>query len=256
VINGLIAVSRAAQKNGFSGRKNVLTSSMVEHVVMQDQLASGTTLRTLRGILELDPVPGYQTQYRSQVIHTPSISTLAKLKKSKDVMIKKLRLVPMITESNAKERLNWCETNVLQQPQTDEERIDFCKILESWVDVDETIITYSFGTGRILVLRRHNHQLELQDGELEGLSQDESLIVRDEMKSNPPSITCMEEGARFDPCRKGMVQVRRVRGEDVYTRRTKHKEVGDAKFSDITLKAKTFGYIMTNEGIVLISYLK
>jgi hypothetical protein len=54
------------------------------------------------------------------------------------------------------------------------------------------------------------------------------------MKSNPPSIlifaavtcprllnptTCMEEGARFDPCRKGIIQVRRVRGEDVYKRK-------------------------------------
>lgn len=55
---------------------------------------------------------------------------------------------------------------------------------------------------------------------------------------------CMEDGAQFDPCRKGIVQVRRVRGEDVYRRKTKQNEAGDAKFSDITVNAKTYGYMM------------
>jgi hypothetical protein len=266
---GSNAVDTAATKR--SGRKKVLTPVMVEHIVNQDQLAGGTTLRTLKAILEEEPIIEYETNYRGKMHNTPSIFTLAKLKKSKDVMVKKLRLVPMITEQNAIERLNWCTANMIQQPQTHEERIEFCKLLESWVDVDETILTYSVGTGRILVLRRHHHQLEVQDGDLEGLSQEDSITVRDEMKSNPPSIlifaavtcprllnptTCMEEGAQFDPSRKGIVQVRRVRGVDVYKRKTKNRKVGDAKFSDITVNAKVYGHMMANEGTGLISYLK
>lgn len=135
------------------------------------------------------------------------------------------------------------------------------------MDVDETVLTYSFGTGRILVL----HQHDLQNGDVEGLSQEEMVTVRDEMKSNPPAIlifsavtcprllnpgTCMGEGAQFDPNRKGIIQVRRVRGEDVYKRKTKFNNTGDAKFSDITVNAKTYGYMMANEGTGLISYLK
>jgi hypothetical protein len=83
--------------------------------VEQDQLAGGTTDRMLHAILEEHCVPGFETKYRGKISHTPSRFTLQALKKSNDVMIKKLRLVPMITESNAIERLNWCENNVLQQ---------------------------------------------------------------------------------------------------------------------------------------------
>jgi hypothetical protein len=253
------------------GRKKVLNSTMIEHIVKQDQVTGGTTIRTLHAILQEEQAPGFQTKYKWVINNTPSIGLLFKLKKSNDVMIKKLRLVPMITFSNAIERLNWCETNMIQQPSTDQERIEFCNMLESWIDVDETIITYSVGTGRILVLRRHHHQIQFQNSDLEGLSQEDSIIVRDEMKSNPPSIlifaavtcprllnptTCMEEGAQFDPCRKGIVQIRRVRGEDVYKRRTKNKNVGDPKFSDITVNAKVYGHMMANEGTGLISYLK
>lgn len=80
------------------GRTRVLTSLMENHVVEKDQQVGGTTLRTLRGILDHDLIPGYQTRYKGRVINTPSVSTLSKLKKSPAVSIKRLRTVPMITE--------------------------------------------------------------------------------------------------------------------------------------------------------------
>lgn len=266
---GNTTTDTAAKKR--TGRKKSLTPAMVEHIVKQDQLAGGTTTRTLHAILEEECVPEFETTYKGRISHTPSRSTLVNLKKSNEVVSKKLRMVPMIDEGNASERLKWCEENALLLPISNEERIQFCQSLESWVDVDETVLTYSFGTGRILVLRRHDHQVELQNDDLEELSQEGVLTVRDEMKSNPPSIlifsavtcprllnptTCMEEGAEFDQKRKGIVQVRRVRGEDVYKRKTKFNNAGDAKFVDITVNAKTYGYMMANEGTGLISYLK
>lgn len=259
VKRGRTSPDTAAKKR--PGRKKMMTFSMVEHVVKTDQLAGGTALHTLHGMLEQDPTPGYQTHYRGRVISTPSIYTLSKLKKAPEVVVKKLRVVPMITEQNAAERLDWCENNVLEMPSLIEDRVEFCRQLESWVDVDETILTYSFGTGRIMVLRRGETPDEEED----------QLTIRDELKSNPPSIllfsavtcprllnpeTCMEEGAEFDPKRKGIVQVRRVRGEGVYKRKTKYNEAGDAKFSDITVTGRTYGYMMANETNGLTSYLK
>lgn len=68
----------------------------MEHIVEQDQLAGGTTSRTLHAMLEEQPVPGFETRYRGHVNHTPSRFTLQALKKSKEVKVKKLRVVPMI----------------------------------------------------------------------------------------------------------------------------------------------------------------
>lgn len=259
---GRTTVDTSAKKR--AGRGKVLTPSVVEHIVKTDQLAGGTSLRVLHGMLEQDPVPGYHANYRGRAVYTPSTFTLAKLKKTPGVSVKKLRLVPMITEQNAVERLKWCKDNVLELPVSVEDRADFCRQLESWVDVDETVLTYSFGTGRIMVLRRGQ-------GMDEDLSQEEQLIVRDELKSNPPSIlifsavtcprllnptTCVEEGAKFDPQRKGIVQVRRVRGEDMYKRKTKCNKAGDTKFMDITVNGRTYGYMMANETNGLVSYLR
>lgn len=100
---GNFTVDTAAKKR--SGRKRTVTPSVVEHIVKQDQLAGGTTLRTLHAVLEETSVPGFETNYKGRVNHIPSISTLAKLKRSNDVAVKKLRLVPMISEQNASERL-------------------------------------------------------------------------------------------------------------------------------------------------------
>jgi transposase len=51
-LNATYAIIKQAKKTGdttakkMSGRKKVLTPLMVEHIVKQDQLSSGTTLRT------------------------------------------------------------------------------------------------------------------------------------------------------------------------------------------------------------------
>ena len=115
----------------------------------QDQLVGGTTIRTLHAVLEDHNVPGFETKYGDRISQIPSMSTLARLKKSSEVAVKKLRVVPMITDQNVIERLKWCEENVLSLPSSIEERINFCRSLESWVDVDETVLVYSFGTGRL-----------------------------------------------------------------------------------------------------------
>ena len=82
----------------------------------------------------------------------------------------------------------------------------------------------------------------------------------DEWKKNPPKIlvfgaitaprllnprTSHIEGAKFDPVRRGIVQLRRVRAVSKYQRKTKHHQRHDLKFSDCSVNGSVYEYMMT-----------
>ncbi len=161
----------------------------------------------------------------------------------------------MLTDVNIQQRYDWCLDNHVAYFQDLEgaDRVAFAALLTTVVDVDEMMLVYSPGTGKLLFLPE----------DLEEMTDENRHVVLDEMKLKPPQLllfgavtapellnplTCDAEGARFHPKRKGIVQIRRLCGVSEYQRKSKNHARGDAKYEDITMNGAVYKHAMVGPG--------
>lgn len=117
------------------------------------------------------------------------------------------------------------------------------------MDVDEMMLVYSWSTRQLMLLPADRDQWTYED---------RGVVKTDGSKLKPPALTapkllnpetCMEEGAKFCQRQRGIVQVRRFRGETVYKKKAGDKKKGDPKFfEDIKMNDRVYQHCIVGPG--------
>jgi hypothetical protein len=169
----------------------------------------------LKAVLQTNPPVDYTTRYKGKERHSPSDTTLWRLMQQEELVIQTVRFRPLLSETNQRERLDWCEERLLRSVRNlgihdGDAREAFARHLETLVDVDECYLVYSVGTGTLYFLPEDFEQVN------QGGAGSHSNVMMDEWKKNPPKIlifgaitvprllnprTSHLEGAKFDETR-------------------------------------------------------
>jgi len=152
-----------------SGRPSTFSRAHQQHVLQTNNEAGGCSIRTLGALLEKNPPSGYLTQYNESSRRSPGINTIWRLLQQDEIVIKTVRYRPLLSESNQKERLDWCEERLLRSVRNlniddGDARENFARQLETLVDVDECYLVCSVGTGTLYFLPEDFQKVETELG--------------------------------------------------------------------------------------------
>ena len=253
---------------------NILNTTLIQNKQCQliadaDCKANGMTPESMHAYwVERGGLPGWSTCCGDKMYNTPSFTAFRELRNDPRMMIVKNVITPHVSPANKKSRLDFASDHVevlfKSHPVADDAtgRVEWCRIGELFISVDETYIVHSPGIGKYLQVKRtmpnEEDELEVEDddGLMRPLTEKERSTIADEFKGHPPKILLITwvtsphllnpanshvVGPEFCKKRNGIICVRRIVVEH-------NKRGGSVALRDIMVNSAN--YCKLNQDVV------